>query len=93
LAAAAETDLILLLFILFIFFRIPLKQNREFVYFCVFFSFIFLLSVGYTVTFIGAIVRYRSIIFPFLLTPMIALTDWAKIARTLFKSRNQVSKH
>ena len=93
LAAAVETDLILLLFILFIFFRIPLKQNREFVYFCVFFSFIFLLSVGYTVTFIGAIVRYRSIIFPFLLTPMIALTDWAKIARTLFKSRNQVSKH
>jgi hypothetical protein len=85
LAAAVETELILGIFLLFLVYRVPIKANKPFVYFCAFFSVSFLLSVGYTVMFIGAIVRYRSLIFPFLLTPMIVMIDWPRIAGIIFK--------
>ena len=81
LAAAIEIDFILLLFVLFLFYRQPTHINKPFIYFCLFFSFTTLLSIGYTVNFIGAIVRYRSILLPFLVTPIVALIDWVKIKR------------
>jgi hypothetical protein len=81
LAAAIEIDFILLLFILFLFCRNPTRVNKTFICFCLFFSFTTLLSIGYTVNFIGAIVRYRSILLPFLVTPIVALTDWNKVKR------------
>ena len=40
---------------------------------CLYFAFSILLLDGYIVTFSGAIVRYRSLMMPFLITPMIAL--------------------
>jgi hypothetical protein len=52
----------------------------------VFFSFSFLLTIGYTVNFLGAIVRYRSIVLPFLLGPVICLIDWNRISRFLFNN-------
>ena len=81
LAAAIEIDFVLLLFVVFVFFRNPAPINKGFIYFCLFFSFTTLLSIGYTVNFIGAIVRYRSILLPFLVTPIVALIDWDKIKR------------
>lgn len=81
LAAAVEIDLILLLFILFFFFKKPEPLDKSFIYFCLFFSLTTLLTIGYTVNFIGAIVRYRSILLPLLVAPMIALTDWSKIKK------------
>lgn len=89
LAAAVEIDLILVLIVLVFFYRTPPPKNRAFIYFCVFFSLSFLLSVGYTVTFIGAIVRYRSLIFPFLLTPLVAMINWSRIANGIFKSNGE----
>ncbi|MES1218712.1 MAG: hypothetical protein ABUT20_24625 [Bacteroidota bacterium] len=91
LAAAVEIDLILLLFILFLFCRKPTSVNKSFIYFCLFFSFTTLLSIGYTVNFIGAIVRYRSILLPFLVTPLVALTDWNKIKRQFVQPINKTN--
>ncbi len=65
-------------FLLFIFFRNKNKLT-PFIYFCFFFSISMFLIIGYTIPIIGAIVRYRSIYFPFLLLPIICLTDWQQI--------------
>jgi hypothetical protein len=91
LAAAIETALILLLFLLFLFFR--LRQpglSKNVIYFCVFFSISLLLAIGFSVNNLGAIVRYRSIIIPLLVTLMLTQTNWQMLA-TLFQ--NQFKKN
>jgi hypothetical protein len=45
-----------------------------------------LLLIGFTVNFLGAIVRYRSIILPFLLVPIISLINWERIYSILFNN-------
>jgi hypothetical protein len=68
----------LLLLTYFIFpFKMPTYDG--FIYFGLFFSMSVLLLVGYTIPILGAIVRYRSICFPFLLTPIACLIDAKKI--------------
>lgn len=81
LLASTEINLLLLCFILFLFFRKKVKADQSFILFCLFFSFSVLLTIGYTVNFLGAIVRYRSLVLPFVVTPMLALTDWQRILR------------
>jgi hypothetical protein len=81
LAAAVEINALILFFLAFLFFR----KNRSlrlspFLLFCLFFSFSVLMMIGYSVNVLGAIVRYRSIIFPFLVVPMAANTDWRRIS-------------
>jgi hypothetical protein len=98
LAAAAETDLLLLLFVVFLFF--PNKRNNQnqpaiFIYFCMFLSFSVLITIGYSVNNIGAIVRYRSIILPLLLTPLFCRINWQKINKLIFNNisiKNNVVK-
>jgi hypothetical protein len=48
------------------------------VLFCLFISLILLLLIGYIVPQLGAIVRYRSIFFPFLAVPLLASIRWKK---------------
>ena len=94
-AAAAETAFLLLLFFLFLFWRTNGVRSTSFIWFCIFFSFSFLLSIGFTVNFLGAIVRYRSIILPFLLVPVISLINWERIYSILFnniKNNSNVSE-
>ncbi|HYH15887.1 MAG TPA: hypothetical protein VD794_11730 [Flavisolibacter sp.] len=79
LIACVETILILLLFILFLFYRKKEKATSTFLIYSLFLSFSMLLMIGYTVNILGAIVRYRSITLPFLIAPMIAMIDWKKI--------------
>lgn len=81
LAAAAEINVLLFCFILFILWRKKEKLNQPFLLFCIFFSFSVLLTIGYTVNFLGSIVRYRSIVLPFLVIPLMALIDWNKIGQ------------
>jgi cadmium resistance protein CadD (predicted permease) len=86
LAAATETDLLLLLFLVFLFF--PNKRNNQnrpviFIYFCLFLSFSVLITIGYSVNNIGAIVRYRSIILPLLLTPVFCQINWQRINKLI----------
>ncbi len=66
--------------ILFIFFK-KKAQLSPFIYFCFFFSISMFLIIGYTIPILGAIVRYRSIYFPFLLIPVICLIDWQRLKR------------
>ena len=60
-AAASETAFLLFLFFLFLIWRTNGIRSAAFIWFCIFFSFSFLLLLGFTVNFLGAIVRYRSI--------------------------------
>ncbi len=85
-AAATETAFLLFLFILFLIWRTGGIRSSYFIWFCIFFSFSFLLLIGFTVNFLGAIVRYRSIILPFLLVPVISLIDWERIYSILFNN-------
>ena len=83
LAAATETIILLMFFLFFLLWRKPVGLSKIFVWFSVFFALSFLLTIGYTVNFIGAIVRYRSIILPFIFVPIICLTDWSKVYKLI----------
>lgn len=83
LAAAVEINLLLLLFFIFLFWRNKIQMN-PFLYFCLFFSFSILMMIGYSVNILGAIVRYRSIVFPFLIVPLAAAVNWNKINQAVF---------
>ena len=98
LAAAAETDALLLLFLVFLFLQTRRNNQTQaiiFVYFCLFLSFSVLITIGYSVNNIGAIVRYRSIILPFLLTPLFCRINWERINKLVFNNislKNNVAK-
>lgn len=79
LAASSEINFLLLLFIVFLFWRRNGIPSNPFLIFCIFFSFSVLLMIGYSVNNLGAIVRYRSVVLPFLLVPVVALIDWERI--------------
>lgn len=90
LAASAEIVCMLLVFVLFLFFR---KRNgpvsRTAIYLCIFLSASMMLAIGFSINNLGAIVRYRSIILPLMVIPMVAQTDWKRIGDYFAgKSRN-----
>ena len=78
-AAAVEINLLILLFLIFIFYHTNLTFSKPFIYFCVFFSLSVFITIGYTVNFLGAIVRYRSVVLPFLVVPAVANINWDKL--------------
>lgn len=80
---AIEIILIGILFTLFIFFRKKDPPIHPLIYCCVFFSASMFLIIGYTIPIIGAIVRYRSIYFIFLLIPVVCYTDWERLLQKL----------
>jgi hypothetical protein len=79
LAAAAEINTVLLLFVVFLFWRRNGIHMNPFLMFCLFFSFSVLMMIGYSVNVLGAIVRYRSIVIPFLIVPLMARINWDKV--------------
>lgn len=82
LAAAVEIGILLLAVLVFLLYRIPKPtSSRTTLYFCFFFSVSLLLAIGFTVNNLGAIARYRSIIMPLVLTPILARTDWNRFGR------------
>ncbi|HRI22128.1 MAG TPA: hypothetical protein PLA68_14295, partial [Panacibacter sp.] len=71
--AIGEIFLLWLLMALFLFRRgntTIISSQSAFIIFCVSFSFSFLLLAGYTITFSGAIVRYRAVVLPLLFMPL-----------------------
>jgi len=95
LAAAIEIDGLLLMFALFILFRTNGLRSKTLMYFCIFFSLSLLLAIGFSVNNLGAIVRYRSVIMPFLVIPMAAQIDWQRLGRLFssnIKNKNNVIK-
>lgn len=47
------------------------------------FSISVLLITGYTIPFVGATVRYRSLVLPFLITPLLCITDFSFFKKSL----------
>jgi hypothetical protein len=85
LAAAIEIDALLLLFFLFLVVRTNGYTSRNLLYFCIFFSLSILLSIGFSVNNLGAIVRYRSVIMPILVIPMAAQINWNRLGKLIYK--------
>jgi hypothetical protein len=56
-----------------------------------FLSFSILLAIGFSINNLGAIVRYRSIVIPLLMIPVIANTDWPRIVR-LFSAKSKTGQ-
>jgi hypothetical protein len=81
LVAAVEINLLLLIFIIFLFCRKNGAPLNPFVFFCIFFSFSVLIMIGYTVNNLGAIARYRSIVLPLLMIPIAARIDWTRVSQ------------
>ncbi|MFZ9387109.1 MAG: hypothetical protein ACO25B_04450 [Chitinophagaceae bacterium] len=95
LAAAIEINVLLFLFILFVLLHKNGLRSRNLILFCLFFSFSVLLAIGFSVNNLGAIVRYRSIIMPLLVVPMLASTDWERLYKFVFnniKNKNNIIK-
>jgi hypothetical protein len=86
LAAAIETAGILLFFLIFLFWRKRGMDLSPMLLFCLFFSVGVLFMIGYSVNNLGAIVRYRCIVFPLLLGPMAAKIDWRRINVLFFQN-------
>ena len=84
LAASIEINFLLLLFILSLMF--PKKNGpspRTPIYLSAFLCFSILLAIGFSINNLGAIVRYRSIVVPLLIIPVVARTDWKKLEMIL----------
>ena len=85
--AIAEIILFFIVLIFSIIYRNKNLKIQPIVFASIFFSLTLLIIAGYTVTFSGAIVRYRSLALPFLLTPLIGFFDWNKVNK-IFKQSN-----
>ena len=72
-----------LLFFLFLLLGPVARKTDAFICFCIFFSLSMFLMIGYTIPIVGAIVRYRSIYLPFIITPLLCSIDWQKISAIL----------
>ena len=83
---AAELLLYQLLFVLFIFY--PKRNNtqsqndRSFVLAGLFFALSLIMIIGYTIPITGAIIRYRSIYLPFILSPILCSIHWKRLKFT-----------
>ena len=71
----------LLLFFLFLFFRrkdaVPV--NKPFLFFVLFFTLTVFLFIGYIVPNIGSLIRYRSLFFPIMITPLLCCIQWKRL--------------
>jgi hypothetical protein len=78
---ALEILLFEILFLVFVFCHKRMLPINALIYFCLFFSLSMFLITGYTVPIIGAIVRYRSIYFIFLLLPVTCYINWERLGK------------
>ncbi len=85
LPAAAEILFYEILFLLYILFPVKRPRHYGFIYYCIFFVLSMYLLIGYTIPILGALVRYRSIYLPFLITPMVCSTNLNKLCFNIYK--------
>jgi hypothetical protein len=77
--AAIEIFIYELIFLAFLLFASTKRKVDPFIYFGIFFCISMFLMIGYTIPIIGAIARYRSIYFPFLILPLLCYIDFNKL--------------
>lgn len=82
-ALLAFFEIVLVFSTLVLFFLFPEKniQTPAVTWFLFFFSISILVLAGYTITFSGAIVRYRSFVMPLAITPLLCQINWNCILR------------
>jgi len=97
--ASLEVLFIWVFFIFSIFYKNTNKTKHQaaYIYFCLCFSISFLLLCGYTIPFSGAIVRYRAIALPLILTAMLprfasTKIKLPKLLRSKFFLKEQIDK-
>ena len=78
--------LIILVVCMFFYYKKPDALQVRFIWFCLFFSIGLLWFVGITTPVIGAIVRYKMPILPFLYTTFALLIDWQKVIQLFRKN-------
>lgn len=76
---ALELLLYQALMILFLLFRKKNGPVHPFILFGLFFTLVVFINIGYTIPNLGSIIRYRSLYLPFLITPLLCLTNWKSI--------------
>jgi hypothetical protein len=79
-----------ILFLVFIFFKKKISKVDPLSLFCIFFSVSMLFVIGYTVPIVGAIVRYRSIYFIFLMLPVLCNINWEKLIPKLYINKKKM---
>ncbi|RYY39444.1 MAG: hypothetical protein EOO08_10465 [Chitinophagaceae bacterium] len=84
LLASLETYLLLALFLWWIW-KHRKGRTDVFVAFCLFFSLTLFLMIGFTVNFLGAMVRYRSLVLPLLVTPMLGTILLPRKLQNIYK--------
>jgi hypothetical protein len=69
------------LIVLMIFFRRRdwTADQKQFLFFAIFFIISTFLIIGYIVPNLGSLVRYRSLYYPLLITPALCLINWEKL--------------
>lgn len=80
-----ENIILLLLIVLSIFTIKRSQQVTPFVLHSLAFSISILLICGYTIPSTGAIIRYKSVVLPLLITPLLCMGDFSFSKRSLFK--------
>ena len=80
---AAEILFYEILLLAYLFFPLRKPVYDSFIYFGIFFALSMFLLIGYTIPILGALVRYRSVYFPFFITPLVCLIDFTKIKSVL----------
>lgn len=77
-----------LLLVLFIFYRRKdtSTSNIPFLFFAICFTFTIFLFIGYIVPNLGSVVRYRSLYFPLIITPLLCGLNWRRVLK--FKNNN-----
>jgi hypothetical protein len=86
LPAILENIVLLVVIVLSLFFHGKKQRLMPITLFFVFFSISILIIAGYTITFSGAIVRYRSFVLPLLITPLVCIIDINRLKK-LFSFR------
>ena len=80
-----ETFVYQVLIVFMIFFRKKdwLAGQKQFLFFAIFFVVSVLIITGYIVPNLGSLVRYRSLYYPLLITPILCLINWEKLTGRL----------
>jgi len=84
------------LFLLMLFNPDKIKYSKqEFIVFGIAFTFLIFLFTGYITPAAGALIRYRSIYFPFIITPILCKINWEDLFNkvTFFKRKTNSVKH
>ncbi len=78
LPAVAESWMLILLLLICIPFKKKGYKIPPIIWACWFFALSMLLIEGYTITFSGAIIRYKSLALPLIIAPLFGMIDWKR---------------